>query len=74
MSDENKENKNNIFMFPGAPPPDVASDVIKRMWADIPFLIQYFAVTARLTREKFDAMKKEGFSDEQAIELCKRLF
>jgi hypothetical protein len=74
MTENNDDNKNNLFMFPGAPPPNIRKDVIGRMIEDIPFLIEYFAVQATLTRAKFDSLKKENFTDEQALELCKRLF
>lgn len=74
MVDNNNDDKGKLFMFPGSPPPNMAADVIKRMIADIPFLIEYFAVQATLTRAKFDSLKKEKFTDEQALELCKRLF
>jgi hypothetical protein len=33
--------------------------------------VQIFAIQAPLIRAKFNALVKEGFSESQAIELCK---
>lgn len=35
--------------------------------------IKEFNLIARLTKAKYDALVAEGFTPEQAIELCKRL-
>lgn len=36
--------------------------------------IEYFAVLSSLHKAKFDACKREGFSDQQALELSKNLY
>lgn len=33
--------------------------------------LEYLAIQAQLTRAKYLALLKEGFTDKQAIELCK---
>lgn len=38
---------------------------------NLPFLIEYQQLQAQITRKKFEALVKEGFTDTQAIELCK---
>lgn len=38
---------------------------------NLPFLIEYQQLQAKVTRKKFEALVDEGFTDKQAIELCK---
>ncbi len=35
------------------------------------YLIEYNGIQARITRGKFNSLVKEGFTKEQALELCK---
>ena len=38
---------------------------------DLPRLLEFMALSATMTRAKFKALVKEGFTEAQAIELCK---
>ena len=47
-----------------------AQDVVK-LREDLPHFIEIMALTAAVTRAKYKALVKEGFSEAQAIELCR---
>jgi len=48
--------------------------LIKKMHDDLPFMIQVMGHQARMTKAKYDALIKEGFTKSEAFELCKKLF
>lgn len=39
--------------------------------SSIPIMIQHAILSAQITRAKYDALLKEGFTEKQAIELCR---
>ena len=46
---------------------------LRKAQEDMPVMIEYLNVLARLHWEKFNALKQQGFNDKQALELCKSL-
>ncbi|MEK4024453.1 hypothetical protein [Sporosarcina sp. FSL W7-1283] len=42
---------------------------IKSLWAMLPTFIDEYEIHARLKREKFNALTKEGFTESQAMEI-----
>lgn len=44
---------------------------VKIMKDNIPAILAKIAIDAKLHRVKFLALKKEGFSDSESLELCK---
>jgi len=50
------------------------ADAMRKMAAEMPILIENVKMLAQLQRAKFDALKDSGFTDEQALELCKNLY
>jgi hypothetical protein len=50
------------------------ADAMRKMAAEMPILIENVKMLAQLQRAKFDALKDVGFTDEQALELCKNLY
>lgn len=63
-----------IHVLQGGASPDHDAEAIRKLRGSMPYLIQHMALMAELHRAKFDALKKQGFSDSQAIELCKQIF
>ena len=41
------------------------------MMAALPEIVRSAKLTAQVTRAKFDALMKEGFTEKQALELCR---
>lgn len=46
---------------------------IRTMRDNLPDMIEHMNLMAQLHKAKFDALKEQGFSDEQALELCKQV-
>ena len=44
---------------------------LRQLQADLPLLLESIDILAQLIRAKFDALKNQGFSDHEALELCK---
>lgn len=47
---------------------------LKDSEALMPQMIESVRLAAKITRERFLALKNEGFTDEQSIELCQKPF
>lgn len=47
------------------------SRALKDLAAALPSMIESQSITAAILRAKFNALVKEGFTEAQAIELCK---
>ena len=45
--------------------------VLVQAMADLPLLIEYMPTWARMQRVRYLALKEEGFTEAQAIEICK---
>lgn len=45
---------------------------VKEMRENLPALMDYAILQAKLYRARFDALKAVGFTDAQALELCWR--
>ncbi len=64
----------NIRLLEGGKTPNVAADALREIRANLPALLEYMDLTAELEKAKFDALKRNGFSDAQALELCRIFF
>ena len=49
-------------------------ELLEAMKNELPVQIEIAAMFAKIRREKFKAYKREGFTDEQALELVKAEF
>lgn len=46
-------------------------EALSQLKRNLPAMIEYNQIDARLKRARFDALVAEGFTPAQAIELCK---
>ena len=70
--DDNK--KNNIHILEGGNAPNKIKDQIKIMQSNMDDLLEYVRMVAELQRAKFNALLKEDFNRQEALELTKQIF
>lgn len=63
--------KADLIPFDGGGNVDEMKDAIRKMKKMLPEWIEYHQIAAKIQKAKFDALLEEGFSEAQAIELCK---
>jgi len=61
------------FNFDPRKNPDAMAEIISYLERTMPDQIKMYATVAKLTKIKYDAMIKEGFTPTQALELCKTI-
>lgn len=66
MSDDPK-----ITVLDGGAKKDALADSLRTLRANIELLIEGAELTARVTRAKYLALIAQGFTEAQALELCK---
>jgi hypothetical protein len=66
------EDHNNITALDGGRKPDPLAAAVRAMRENLPALLEYIAIDAQFTRARFLALKKEGFTDAQAVELARK--
>jgi len=44
---------------------------LKDMVETLPLMLEFNAIQAQLMKSKYDELKKAGFSEKQAMELCR---
>ena len=59
----------DIHEFPTHP--DEMAAAVDKLRRAQPMIIEYVAILAKMKWAAFEAYKKEGFTDAQALELCK---
>lgn len=62
---------NNLTSIKGGGKPDVTADALRSMRENMDKLIEFHEIDAKVKRAKFNALLREGFSESQALELCK---
>ena len=60
-----------LKVFKGCGKPNEMKEAIRTMLDVMPDYIEYLKVDAQVRREKFKALVGQGFTVDQAIELCK---
>lgn len=63
----------NLIPINGGGKPDKTREALRQMREGLAMLIEYQQLNAQLIRARYDALLKQGFSESQAIELCKAL-
>lgn len=63
-----------LKMIPGGGKVDEYKNLIKTVHEQLPDAIEHLRLIAKMTKAKYDALLKEGFSEEEALELSKTLF
>lgn len=48
------------------------AQMVRNLRENMPALMEFDAMQARLTRKKFLALVAEGFTEQQALELCRK--
>ena len=61
----------NITKINGGGIPDEMRDELRKLQANIQTVLESQAIVAQITRAKYDALITQGFTQEQALELCK---
>jgi len=60
-----------LTVFPGGGKPDAMKQAVRELKSALPEFIQYQLLIAEITKAKYDALLKQGFTPEQALELSK---
>jgi hypothetical protein len=63
----------NLLAFDGGGKNDALAQAIRDLQSNITMLCEHQTLMAKVVRAKYDALIKAGFSDAQALELCKTL-
>lgn len=66
-----KKRKDNLRLLHGSNEPNVMREGNKLLKEAMPEFREYLTMIAELTKIKYDALVKEGFLPEQALELAK---
>lgn len=58
-------------ILPGLAAPNLTKESLQKMRADLPVLTEYMTLYAAVIKAKYDALRTEGFTEQQALELCR---
>lgn len=64
----------NVEQFPGVKPEMTIEQkrmILKQVREDLPWLLEFAAVQAKIAFEKYQILKAQGFTEKEAIELLK---
>lgn len=62
-----------LIPMKGGSKPSITRETIRMMKEELPYVLEYFPIYAEMTKAKFEALKEKGFTEGQALELCKGL-
>ena len=61
----------NLTMFPGGATANEIKNAVRQFAEAMDDHCQFLKLNAQLLKTKFDALKEQGFTEQQALELCK---
>lgn len=64
----------NVTVINGGGVPSDVANLVRMSNREFENLVQLLGINAKLHRAKFKALVDEGFSESQALELCKTIF
>ncbi len=64
---------NNLISLPGGDNLNEMKESLRQLKVILPEMLEYMKITAELHRTKYCALKEQGFSDVQALELSRDL-
>lgn len=68
MSDDDK---GKLIPLPGGATPDAIANALRDMKKNIPALIEYWQIDAKIKRAKYLALREQGFTEAEALTLTK---
>jgi hypothetical protein len=74
MCDDDNKDESKLISIEGGNRPNVSKEGLRDMIANMATTLQFIEISAKMTRVKYNALIKEGFTESQALELCKSLF
>lgn len=65
--------KTNLTLLPGGGKPDAAREALRELKAGLDAHLELQVVVARIQRSKYNALIDVGFTEAQALELCRSI-
>jgi len=65
--------KGNVTAITGSGKPDKFKEGLRYLKETLSDQLEYYQITAKLHRSKYEALIAEGFTPTEALELCKTL-
>lgn len=63
-----------VTQLPGTQPsltPTEMKEAIADLWAMLPAQLEYVMIQSKMRKKKYDSLLKEGFTEQQALEIVK---
>ncbi len=63
----------DIHIINGKAKPNITKEALRKLQEEFPLFVEHMKMMAKLQRAKFEALKENGFTESQALELCKNI-
>lgn len=64
----------SVVQLPGTEKAPSWSDMIEKMVSELPAQLKYIEVRAKMARHAYKTLVEEGFSHEEALDMCTKLY